>query len=182
MLCDSCSSQEANIFFKAIVSGKQTKLNLCESCAKDKGIFSGDFGITQIVKKDFGLLGALGAAGPAHTHHESTSKAAHGRAASGRCPVCATTFAQIAKTGFAGCPQCYDTFHLNMRSIVKRIHGASTHSGRTAPESTPAKTPKHKSEPMTLERLKESLSDALKNEDYEKAARLRDRIRATENA
>ena len=38
MLCDVCQKNEATVYLTQIVEGKMQKVNLCESCAKDKGL------------------------------------------------------------------------------------------------------------------------------------------------
>jgi len=38
MFCDVCKSKEATVFLTQIVEGKMQKVNLCESCSKEKGV------------------------------------------------------------------------------------------------------------------------------------------------
>ena len=94
------------------------------------------------------------------------------RAAPSACPSCGLTFARFRKTGLLGCPQCYDGFADKLESIIPRSQsGATSHIGRVP----------HASEP-TLDRqaLRRSLLDELDRavaaEEYERAARLRDRL------
>ena len=38
MNCDVCKSNQATVFLTQIVDGKMQKVNLCESCSKEKGV------------------------------------------------------------------------------------------------------------------------------------------------
>ncbi|HEX8312779.1 MAG TPA: excinuclease ABC subunit B, partial [Chthoniobacteraceae bacterium] len=38
MNCDVCKSNQATVFLTQIVEGKMQKVNLCESCSKEKGV------------------------------------------------------------------------------------------------------------------------------------------------
>ena len=90
MRCDVCQKTEATVFLTQIVEGKMQKVNLCEACAKDKGVGeSGSFAMADL------LLG-LGA----------TQQIERGQP-SQHCPVCGFTQADFKKTGRLGCSACY---------------------------------------------------------------------------
>ena len=38
MNCDVCKTKTATVFLTQIVEGKMQKVNLCESCSKEKGV------------------------------------------------------------------------------------------------------------------------------------------------
>ena len=38
MICDVCKTNEATVFLTQIVDGKMQKVNLCDSCSKEKGV------------------------------------------------------------------------------------------------------------------------------------------------
>ncbi|MFV1990142.1 MAG: excinuclease ABC subunit B, partial [Acidimicrobiales bacterium] len=38
MICDVCSKEKATVYLTQIVEGKMQKVNLCETCASEKGI------------------------------------------------------------------------------------------------------------------------------------------------
>ncbi|MFM8809364.1 MAG: excinuclease ABC subunit B, partial [Chthoniobacterales bacterium] len=38
MLCDVCQKTDATVYLTQIVEGKMQKVNLCEACAKEKGV------------------------------------------------------------------------------------------------------------------------------------------------
>jgi protein arginine kinase activator len=49
------------------------------------------------------------------------------------CPVCGATAAEIMKSGFVGCSECYKTFAALLDPYIVKIHGRVTHSGRVPP-------------------------------------------------
>ena len=38
MICDVCQDKHATVYLTQIVDGQMQKVNLCEDCAKDKGV------------------------------------------------------------------------------------------------------------------------------------------------
>ena len=80
------------------------------------------------------------------------------------CPDCGLTFAQFQKGGLFGCPACYEAFEPRLDGIFKRIHGAAQYD--VAEEA----------DDESAERLRNRLKEAVDVEDYEEAARLRDRL------
>ena len=38
MICDVCKTNTATVYLTQIVDGNMKKINLCESCSKDKGV------------------------------------------------------------------------------------------------------------------------------------------------
>ncbi len=59
---------------------------------------------------------------------------------------------------------------------MRRIHGSSTHSGKIPHRTGGTLTMKH-----TIESLRSSLKECVAQEEYEKAAELRDKIRQLEH-
>lgn len=163
MKCQKCGVNNATTHIKTVVNGEYAEYVLCSECAKEMGysnVFS-DFAT------DFGsLLGSFfGNALPART--QAT-----------RCPVCGSTYTEITKCGQVGCANCYDTFADELMPSIKRIHGNTTHCGK---HSTVALTQRKTEAPKTkIEKLKEKMDEAVKNQDFEKAAKLRDEIKELE--
>jgi protein arginine kinase activator len=112
-----------------------------------------------------------------------------------RCSVCNMSFSEFSKTGRLGCSNCYKVFRNELNPILRRIHGSIEHKGKTPVRGVPG-TPKKtentkaaqeneeaaKSEVNCneLERLKTELNEAIKTEEYEKAAVIRDKIKELE--
>lgn len=92
------------------------------------------------------------------------------------CPVCKHSFDDFRRTGKFGCGNCYDAFRASVGATLKQIHANTVHTG---------KIPSHCAENLKKKRryesLKAQLSQAVKNENYEEAARLHKEIKAMEN-
>ena len=93
------------------------------------------------------------------------------------CSLCGLTFSDILSLGKVGCPDCYNTFRQELRDTIRSIHGTAKHVGLT-PERSTAITPEPQKEPSEEEMLRTALEAAIRDENYEEAARLRDRIKA----
>ena len=74
-----------------------------------------------------------------------------------------------------GCGECYSSFRKYLSPLLKKIHGSTQHLGKS-PYKVEAK-PKKK---VDLAELRQRLQSAIENEEFEEAARLRDKIRELE--
>ena len=83
------------------------------------------------------------------------------------------TYAEFQKGGMLGCANCYRAFKVPLTSLLQRVHGNTQHAGRV-----PGGVRSGVSIRMNIDRLKEKLQQAIADEEYEQAARLRDAIRA----
>lgn len=92
-----------------------------------------------------------------------------------RCPTCDLAFETYRKTFLLGCPDCYDAFESDLVTDLRKIHGETRHRGKVAPGHTLAV---ERSE--AIEARRRALADAVRHEDFETAARLRDEIRDLE--
>ncbi|MBO7404788.1 MAG: UvrB/UvrC motif-containing protein, partial [Clostridia bacterium] len=87
-------------------------------------------------------------------------------------PGCGTTLREFAQRG-AGCPKCYETFEAELAPTVSRAHGGSEHTGRVPLKYRDRIERKHRIEALEAER-----AEAVKNENYERAAEIRDELKA----
>jgi protein arginine kinase activator len=88
-----------------------------------------------------------------------------------KCPKCGYTFSDYAKTGLLGCDECYTTFANKLEPVLHKLHGKSCHIKQK--NNTSKEKPKNK-----LEKLQEQLKECIEKEEYEKAAQIRDEIKA----
>lgn len=159
MLCDVCQKQDATVYLTQIVDGKMQKVNLCEGCAKDKGVSDP----TGFALAD--LLLGLGAAQQIERGQPPQ-----------RCPVCGFTQADFKKTGRLGCSACYDTFADGLAGLLKGMHKGPRHTGKM-----PSRLTERFVMADRVKLLDAELQRAVKAEKYEDAARLRDEIRKIEH-
>ena len=159
MLCSICKEKPATVHLTQIVGDKMQKLDLCEDCAKAKGINDPtSFGLA-----DLDLVLGLGAS-------QQIEQAAGGVEL--KCPRCGFTQADFKKSGRLGCPECYQTFAEGLGGLLKTMHKGTRHVGK-APEAL------RQSRDLSdrLRTLQNKLAKAIKDENFEQAAILRDEIK-----
>lgn len=93
-----------------------------------------------------------------------------------KCPICGQTYSDFARTGKFGCGECYKAFRTSAAGILRQIHSTTTHTGKI-----PSKSGDALKKQRRYDLLKSQLQDAVKNENYELAAKLHKEIRAMEN-
>src|SRR3954451_19717991 len=103
MLCCICKEKEATVHLTQIAGDKMQKVDLCEECAKNKGVNDpAGFSLADL------LLG-LGAS-------QEIEAAAGG--AELKCHKCGFTQADFKKAGRLGCFECYDTLSEGLESLL----------------------------------------------------------------
>jgi len=153
-LCQYCGKREAKIHFTEIKDGKKTEMHICEQCAHEKNmILAFPAVLTQLVK-----------GGP--------SAARESEAVPATCPKCGLPYTEFKAKGRLGCPDCYEAFGPVLVPLLEKVHGAGQHRGKT-PERVQGALASRRE----IADLEHELSQAVANEEYEKAAQLRDRIR-----
>src|ERR1700676_2436186 len=157
MQCCVCKEKPATVHLTQIVGDKMQKLDLCEECAKAKGINDP----TSFAMAD--LMLGLGAS-------QELDQSAAG--AEIKCPRCGFTQADFKKSGRLGCPDCYKTFAEGLSGLLKTMHKGTRHAGK-APESLRVS----REFADRLKVLQKKLAKAIESEDFELAARLRDEIK-----
>jgi protein arginine kinase activator len=157
MLCCVCKEKEATVHYTQIAGDKIQKVDLCEACAKSKGVNDPmGFSLADL------LLG-LGAS-------QEIEQAAGG--AELKCARCGFTQADFKKAGRLGCPECYHTFSEALAGLLKTMHKGTRHVGKV-PEAL--KQTRDLSD--RVKELQEKLNKAIADEDFEEAAILRDEIK-----
>lgn len=176
MLCERCKKNEAVVFYRENINGKEKKYSLCEDC-KNEMERSGeiklfDFGdnFFKYYSDPFDELGSI------FGSLFSLPTSSHARIGSGakKCPLCGSTFADLQREGKLGCPECYDTFADELESTFGGYESsASEKSGRKMPHLHKEKAD-HKA---TIKKLSAEMKEAISSENFEEAARLRDEIK-----
>ncbi|WP_100064938.1 UvrB/UvrC motif-containing protein [Miniphocaeibacter massiliensis] len=88
------------------------------------------------------------------------------------CSNCGVSLSEIIKTGKLGCSQCYEDFKSEIGEILNQTQGILEHKGKV-PEKYEGLIIIKKE----IEKKEEELKDSIMNEDYEKAALIRDEIK-----
>ena len=160
MICDVCKNHQATVFLTQIVDGKMQKVNLCEACSKEKGVTD---------PTGFALADLLLGLGAAQEMERGGSVQ--------KCPACGFSQADFKKTGRLGCAQCYDTFAEGLAPLLKGMHKGTAHMGKV-----PNRVQRTLERELRLKNLHRDLRKAVSDEDYESAAKIRDRIKEFEES
>ncbi len=168
MKCQNCNKNEASTFVRRNINGNVTEMHLCSDCAKELGLMH-DFTVENIFGDTF--FGNLLSSGLDSMNILSSVD---------RCEYCGSTFNDIVKSGLVGCAHCYDKFGDRLDDSISKIHGKTSHIGKTInyteedDENSEKEAQKAKDE---LTRLKDELKTAISEQRFEDAAVLRDKIK-----
>ncbi|MBN2097157.1 MAG: UvrB/UvrC motif-containing protein [Candidatus Omnitrophica bacterium] len=167
MLCDICHKNDATVHLTEIIDNQITELHLCEDCARQKG--------TQM-EQHFGLADLLAGLADLGQQFEVMGKTET------KCPNCGLSYDDFRRIGRLGCSECYQAFRDSLVVLLKRIHGSTQHLGRTPAKRTA--TPQVEKPSLVKQSeadiLRVKLQKAVALEEFEQAARLRDKIRTLE--
>ncbi len=165
MYCQICKKKEATIHLTEINDGVRSEMHLCEYCAQNEGVaIKGQLSINE-------LLTNLLATQPSDEELFGKSEQAQ------TCPNCGFTLEQFAKEPLLGCPQDYETFEKVLLPLIEKAHdGKTVHCGKVPTKTSPDLKIK-----MELTALQKKLEEAVKSENYELAAQLRDKINELES-
>ena len=149
------------MFLTQIVNGQVSELALCEACAREKGLFDPQsltfaekFFPEEFKNRVDKLVREL-------TQNESAAPAPAAPVDMfAKCPVCNFTVEDYRRTGHLGCPDCYAVFAHELNPSAELNEAPDT-------DESPA---------ITRARLQQELQKAIEQEDYERAAALRDQI------
>jgi protein arginine kinase activator len=153
-----------------ISGGKPHDVHLCDACAQEAGyVQQAHVPINELLNQ---FLKA----------HAQVSDAP-----ASRCPDCGMSWQEFKDTGLLGCPKDYELFLNQLNGVIERAqNGANHHTGKmiepAAATGRPAKEDAVKLRQAELNKLRKELARAIEDESYERAAQLRDKIRALENA
>lgn len=161
MMCDECGAREATIHYTEVVDGRLSAWHLCEDCARKRGA---TIALAPLAGPLVNIL--MGLLEDAREKPDETGPV---------CTQCGLSYEEFRRLGKLGCGGCYDSFHDELEALLRRVHGTTSHVGR-APSGRGDET----SAESEIRRLKADLAAAVRKEEYERAAELRDLIRAKE--
>lgn len=172
MRCDQCQS-EATVHEVTVKNGVRIERHLCESCA-------GEAGLAPIAGPMAEAVEMLKLVLDPHRKPEPAPPVPLA------CSSCGQTFDEFKQHERLGCPACYEALASRLMPIIERAHeGAAQHVGKAPKrgidraESGPASM----LAALVIERahraeaLRKLLDEAVRTEQYERAAKIRDEIR-----
>lgn len=160
MLCEKCGKNNATTHIKSVVNGVVSEKNLCGYCAAKEG-YSG-LAHNSLAGMLASMFGDVTGFAPS--------------VAAKKCSVCGASFSDIAESGRVGCSECYKAFYEELLPYLKRVHGGTKHAGRV-PNKAPLMV---KPEEITVDDLRLKLNELVREEKFEEAAVIRDKIKEME--
>jgi protein arginine kinase activator len=160
MKCDMCN-KPAVVHEVTVRNGIKKEMHLCETHAAECGVaMPGQQPITQILTQFV----------------VSSSRTTKKAAVKKSCPTCGMSFAQFRRVGVLGCPDCYNEFESELSPLVERAqNGGGHHTGKA-----PKRAGKCIDRQRQIQQVLRELDKAVAAEQYERAAELRDRLKALE--
>jgi protein arginine kinase activator len=155
MQCEICKIKEANVHLKQASNGMVREVHVCQECAAKHGFDAQ----SQLSLTDF-LFGMAGTQQDALLPGEDKS-----------CPVCHARWSDFKKTTRLGCSTCYETFSEELEPVLASMHKKDQHIG---------KAPAGRAAGMEAASLRKALDEAVAAQNFEEAAKLRDRLKEVE--
>jgi protein arginine kinase activator len=150
--CGRCAKPAVH-HITEILEGEVKALHLCETCIKDY----------------------LDNPESTETESEEVETESDPNEAETVCESCGITFKEFRSRGRLGCGECYNAFRTELLQLIENIHSSDTHCGKI-----PKREPQTSQIQFDLARVRTELREAIEREDYEDAARLRDKLKSLE--
>ena len=181
MLCEKCRKNVATFHYTEVVNGVKNEHHLCSNCAANtdvsyySSIFDNDMHLTQLLS---GILGGQGMFADSEKKDPASQI---------QCPKCGMSYGEFVNNSTFGCPDCYDVFGPLISDTIKKLQGSDHHVGKKpmlygmtekpledAVESNSETNPQDVKKEIDF--LSKKLKEAVSEEDFTEAARLRDLI------
>lgn len=156
MICERCNEKSATVHLMRVEQKKRREYHLCEICAEEEGVSSvqGTFSLKSFLE-DVGAAPAVSGVAP--------------------CAHCGLTYEAFRVSGRLGCADCYEHFREQLLPLLEKIHESTQHVGKA-----PTKLETRREKREVIDGLRREQERAIKDENYERAGELRDRIQALE--
>lgn len=169
-VCQSCGENPATFHYTEVPedvddTAPPHELHYCEACAAAAGL-------SQEMSSGGLLAKAVAQAAAAAGTRSPETEGLH-------CPHCGMTFHEFKRKGRLGCPKDYEIFATPLEPMLQKMHACTSprHRGRVPRGPFEVKNVVGD----RLLQLRRELRDAIGNERYEDAARVRDEIQRIEH-
>ncbi|MBX3364261.1 MAG: UvrB/UvrC motif-containing protein [Phycisphaeraceae bacterium] len=182
MKCDHCNNP-AITHEVTIQGGKKIERHLCKECSKKHNIDPAPTNAVNQILSNIQAMQGLVVPG--------ARKGAAEQARPLKCEACGMTFADFKQHALLGCPECYVQMESQLGPIIERAHeGATHHVGKIPRRALEASregggrrtveailgSARERAERVSM--LRRQLEEAIRAEQYERAARIRDEMRS----
>jgi protein arginine kinase activator len=165
MLCEECIEKPAVVHLIQVFNGQKTESHLCEDCASQKsGLILDSAQNISIPNLLGGMFGSI---------YNLQDVQAPTRPS--KCPNCGMSLKDIRRLGKLGCSECYQVYAQELEATLRRIQGNSQHLGKI-----PVRGGEKVLIRRQIENLKNRLQEAVREEQYEQAAEIRDSLKVIE--
>lgn len=180
MTCFNCGKNETNFKYTEVINGVKKEIALCNKCANELGFANMELNL-PIDFSSFLSEFLNEYTDPAFETILDSPKQL-------KCNKCNMTFDEFMSTGKFGCSNCYNVFDVKIEPMLKKIQGQSKHvrkaetGGKRTNVGVDAQhtSSKDKTPTNNIDDLKQQLKEAIRTENYEEAAKIRDKIKGIE--
>lgn len=165
MICEKCGKQQASVHMTQIINGVKEEIHLCEDCAREESFYN-PVSFQDFFKGFFNMP----VINQGYTNTNELPKDD-----SFRCSECGLTYDDFRRIGKFGCADCYNVFRPYLNTALKSIHGGDLHKGKF-----PKKGGSNLIKKREKQELKRKLAVAIEKEEFEEAAKIRDRLKSLE--
>ena len=162
MRCDICGNNRAIIHIQQIAGNEEINMSICGKCAREKGLAINNTELNINLKN---LLKNFAEIKNAVSEKDILKV----------CHICGNTLEDLKKRGKTGCSECYKEFGRYIASFLKTNAGSAENKGKY-----PFKINILSRKIKKIDNLHSLLSQAIKKEEFEEAAYLRDKIKLME--
>ncbi len=152
-----CGVSEGVIEIRHTAGGKHHVVHLCDVCARERGIHPEPRREANVNELYSTLLSG-------RSVDRRTREAEE-------CARCGTTSIEVRRSRQVGCPECYSAFAVSVARLIGCSGKLTQHQGRL-----PRSLQTFRTLIVDRENLKNELRSAVADEDFETAARIRDRL------
>lgn len=156
MKCERCAKQATYHITEVLHENHFEEVHLCEHCAKKYLDEPQKLIEPEIPEPET----------PEELEEESSEPT---------CQKCGLSFLEFRNQGRFGCSHDYDEFQAELLPLLRSIHKEVQHVGKS-----PRKLPSHQRVQHELNELRRLLQEYINKENYEDAAKVRDRIKQLE--
>ncbi len=165
MQCEICKTKTATVHLTEIINGQRTESHLCQNCAQKEGVS---------VKSQLSLNELLSSLIAAHQHSDEIGDSEISKKV---CCECGITMEQFRKQALLGCPKDYEIFEDELKEVIEKTQDNNlAHKGKV-PAKAQSGDGAEDDNRDKIEELQKQLNAAVKKEDYELAAKIRDRLK-----
>ena len=162
MLCERCHKRLATLRYSEVIDGKAIARSICQGSLNE---------IQGNASTGFEMSGSA----PTPRHDLFQRMATDRLARHIVCSSCGLELSDALQGGVLGCPVCYDSFTDHLPNVIQGYQPGLRHRGKI-----PTRDASREQLHMQLQTKRALLRSALKTENYEDAAKLRDEIKSLE--